>query len=159
MSHHSGSSWFEIWTADVRQACLQSDEPMKWPIFIEMAVSEYELGKDKALRLKKPLHGLSEPCDLWFDTLKRIHRDELRMEALRSNATLYASQIKGRIIGLSDTYVDDIFRAGSWKFCQMSQTTKKRFYMEDDENIPCVFTRCILDQKVMHDSASPTWII
>ncbi len=60
---------FDIWTSDVRQAYLQSAEPLARDIFIEKPVPEFELAPEQCLQLLKPLYGLCESGDLWHKTL------------------------------------------------------------------------------------------
>lgn len=76
---------FGMWIADVCQAYLQSDEPMSRPVFIKRVVPEFNLTADEGLQLLKPLYGLSESGDHWFETLDNHHRNELGMDVLRSD--------------------------------------------------------------------------
>lgn len=46
---------FEIWTSDVRQAYLQSADPLDRDIFITNVLPEFELEPHKCLKLLKPL--------------------------------------------------------------------------------------------------------
>lgn len=128
-----------IWTSDVRQAYLQSDEKLSRPIFIKNVVPEFEISSDEALHLVKPLYGLSESGDLWFETLDKHHKKELGMKPLRSDPALYTKLQNGRINGLSGTYVDDILRAGTFEFRNFCLKTNQRFEMAPNNELPCVF--------------------
>ena len=55
---------FEIWTSDVRQAYIQSAEPLARDVFISKPVLELELDLSQYLQLLKPLYGLCEAGDL-----------------------------------------------------------------------------------------------
>ena len=70
---------FHVWTADVRQAYLQSAEPLMREIFIKDPVPKFELDGPQCLQLLRPLYGLCESGDLWHTTLDAHHRNELGM--------------------------------------------------------------------------------
>ena len=55
---------FDIWTSDVRQAYLQSADPLSRPVFISKPVPKFELEPSQCLQLLKPLYGLCESGDL-----------------------------------------------------------------------------------------------
>ena len=55
---------FEVWTADVRQAYLQSAEPLLRDIFIKDPVPEFKLDAGHWLQLIKPPYGFCESGDL-----------------------------------------------------------------------------------------------
>lgn len=62
------------------------------------------------------------------------------MLTLRSDPALYINKDKGKLIGLSGTYVDDIMRVGNDQFRKLSKKTNDMFEMAEDEEIPCRFT-------------------
>ena len=65
---------FDAWTADVRQAYLQSSEPLLRDVFIKDPVPEFELDPSHCLKLLRPLYRLCESGDLWHATLDNHHR-------------------------------------------------------------------------------------
>ena len=71
---------FDIWTSGVRQAYLQSAEPLDRDIFIRSPVQEFELNPSQYLKLLKPLSSLCESGDLWHETLAKHHREDLGMK-------------------------------------------------------------------------------
>ncbi len=73
----------------VRQAYLQSAEPLSREIFITEPVPEFELRPDQCLKLLKPLYGLCDSGELWHKTLDEHHRRELGMSPFRSDPALY----------------------------------------------------------------------
>ena len=78
-----------IWTSDVRQAYLQSSEPLQREIFIGMNRAGFELEPHECLQLLKPLYGLCESGDLWHKTLVEHHRYDLKMTAFRFDPAPY----------------------------------------------------------------------
>lgn len=67
----------DVWTAEVRQAYLQSSEPLLREVFIKDPVPEFELTPGQCLQLLLPLYGLCESGDLWHRTVDEHHRSEL----------------------------------------------------------------------------------
>ena len=80
---------FDIWSADVRQAYLQSVEPLSRELFITKPVPEFELQPKQYLKLLKPLYGLCDSRDLWHKTLDEHHRHNLGKTPFRSDPAPY----------------------------------------------------------------------
>ena len=131
---------FNTWVSDVKQAYLQSSEPISREIFIEKVVPEFELEPHQCLQLVKPLYGLCESGDLWHQTLDTHHREDLGMKPLRSDPVLYTLIVNGRLRGLSGGYVDDVIRAGDAHFQKVALKTREKFEMAEDKKLPCTFT-------------------
>ena len=104
---------FDIWTSDVRQSYLQSAVPLSREVFIKNPVHEFELDADQCLQLLKPLYGLCESGDLWFETLDKHHRVDLKMKPFRIDPAMYYLLADGMLYGISGGYVDDLIRAGN----------------------------------------------
>ena len=139
---------FEIWTSDVRQAYLQSAEPLGRDIFIKTPVPAFNLKPDECLKLLKPLYGLCESGDLWHATLDKHHRKDLGMVPLRSDPSLYALKSNGKLEGLAGGYVDDLIRTGTPRFKNLSLKTNEMFDMAADQELPCIFTGFSLHRGV-----------
>ena len=131
---------FDIWTSDVRQAYLQSAEPLARDIFIRKLLAEFELDPSQCLKLLKPLCGLCESEDLWHKTLAKRHREDLSMSPLRSDPVFYTLITNGVLKRLSGGYVDDLIRAGDTDFKEVFKKTNARFEMAEDQKLPCSFT-------------------
>ena len=125
---------------------MQSEKLISRPISIKNFVPEFELSTEKALQLLKPLYGLSESGDLWFEILDAHHRKELGMKTLRCDPALYTLKQGGKLIVLSGTYVDDIIRAGDPSFRTLAKETNDKFEMADEEELPCEFTGFKIDR-------------
>ena len=131
---------FEVWTSDVRQAYLQSAEPLSRAIYIDPPSPKFSLAPEECLQLMKPLYGLCKSGDLWHATLDRHHRQDLGMKSLDTDPTLYHLVSDGTLFGLSGSYVDDMIRCGTQEFRRHCLSTNNRFDMADDEILPCTFT-------------------
>ena len=131
---------FDIWTSDVRQAYLQSSEPLQRDIFIRKPVAEFELESYEFLELLKPQYGLCESGDLWHKTLDEHHCKDLKMTDFRFDPALYHLKQDGHLVGLSGGYVDDPIRGGNKEFRNHTDKTEERFDMDEDKRIPCSFT-------------------
>ena len=130
---------FDVWTSDVKQAYLQSSEPISREIFIQKPAAEFGLQPHQCLQLIKPLYGLCESGDLWHQTMDQHHREDLEMKPFRSDPALYMLMSEGRLRGLAGGYVDDLIRAGDDHFKKVASRTNKRFEMAEDKSLPCTF--------------------
>ena len=139
---------FDIWTSDVRQAYLQSTEPLTRNIFIKRPVPEFELDPSQCLKLLKPLYGLCESGDMWHATLDNHHIQDLGMMPLRSDPALYLLVTNGLLKGISGGYVDDLIRTGDSSFKQLCSKTKRKFDMAEDQGLPCTFTGFSISRTV-----------
>ena len=136
---------FNVWTADVRQAYLQSAEPLMRDIFIKDPVPEFELDASQCLQILRTLCGLCESGDLWHATLDAHHRDDLGMTSISLDSAMYIWVVDGLLKGMSGRYVDDLMRAGDDDFKEHARKTAESFEMANDEEPPCDFTGFRLD--------------
>jgi hypothetical protein len=70
----------------------------------------------------KPLYGLCDSGDRWHHTLRHHHGQDLQIESLDADPSLYFRSIGNRLIGLSGVYVDDMLRCGTPDFRRDSRT-------------------------------------
>lgn len=124
---------FRVWTTDVTMAFLQSATKGMRKIFVE-GLPEMELDANEVLELLRPLYGLADSGDRWHATLQHHHVADLQMEALDSEPAFYFRCMGERLIGLSGLYVDDILRAGTKEYEQLSASTSQKF-----DTTPSVF--------------------
>ncbi len=130
---------FDIWTADVTQAYLQSRKPLQRDIFIRNPAEDFELKPDECLKLIRPLYGLCEPGDLWFGTLDEHLREDLGMVPMKTDPALYLEVKDGNLIGINANYVDDMLRAGTTDFREHCRKTHSTFEMSEEDELPCDF--------------------
>lgn len=124
---------FKLWTTDVAQAYLQSQGQLGREIFIDNPAKEFELTADQALQLLRPLYGLSESGDHWYEELDKHHREDLQMKTLDSDHSLYYKIIDGHIAGLSGTYVDDCIQTGTEDFDELTDKTATKYTVKAKE--------------------------
>jgi Reverse transcriptase (RNA-dependent DNA polymerase) len=116
---------FDVWSEDIRQAYLQAAEPLLRDVYIRPP--SMSLGTRELLKLLRPLYGLSESGDYLAETLQDHHLRDLRMNRATGDFAVFFRRIADRLIGLSATYVDDIFRAGNNDIKEESQRTAEMF--------------------------------
>jgi Reverse transcriptase (RNA-dependent DNA polymerase) len=75
----------------------------------------------------KPLYGLRDSGGRWHHTLRHHHVQDLQMEPLDADPSLYFRSIGNRLISLSGVYVDDMLRCGTPAFLRDSKTTSRIF--------------------------------
>lgn len=102
---------FKIWTSDVRQAYLQSAEPLSRNVFTSKPVSEFDLKPSECLQLLKPLYGFCESGDLWHQKVDLQHKTDLGMTLVLSDSALNTLMKDELMKGLSGGHVDDLLRA------------------------------------------------
>lgn len=131
---------FDVWTGDVKQAYLQSISALDRDVFIKNPTEEFELPDNMALKLLKPLYGLCDSGDLWYETIDNHHKKDLGMISTKLDPALYYLIENDVLIGMIGTYVDDILRCGDNNFKQKAQSTHETFEMDKDEFLPTEFT-------------------
>lgn len=97
---------FTIWSQDVYQDYLQAAGRIKRNVFIKPP-REFQLTPDELLMLLKPLYGLNDAGDCWNHTFVRHLREDLARKPTVGDLSLFTKVIKGKLIGLTGSYVDD----------------------------------------------------
>jgi hypothetical protein len=114
-----------IQSHDVTQAYLQADG-MHRAVYIKLP-AKLNL-KGKFLFLVKPLYGLTDTGDLWYNTLSQYSKSTLVMRALVSDpGVLFSSHSSGALLGVILTSVDDLLIAGCSAFLKRSLAIDDRF--------------------------------
>jgi Reverse transcriptase (RNA-dependent DNA polymerase) len=85
--------------------------------------TEMDFSPDEFLKLMKPLYGLCDSGDRWHHTLRHHHVQDLQMEPLDADPSLYFRSVGNRLIGLSGVYVNDMLRCGTPDFLRDSKST------------------------------------
>lgn len=75
----------------------------------------------------KPLYGLCDSGDRWHHTLRHHHVNDLQMDSLTTDSSLYYRAIGDRLLGLSGTYVNDLLRCGMNDFFHICEETGRVF--------------------------------
>lgn len=106
----------DIWSADVRQAYLQSDEQLSPELFSRKPVPEFELRPEECIQMFKPLYGLYDSRDLWHRKIDDQQWLNWGMNPFPSDPDLYKLMSDGILMGLIGRYIDDLLRAYSSSF-------------------------------------------
>jgi Reverse transcriptase (RNA-dependent DNA polymerase) len=121
---------WKVWTEDVRQAYIQTTGRLVRDVFLTNlhgAEAELKLKPHEALRLLRPLYGLTEAGDLWHAEFTSQYRDKFGMVELQSEPALYAKFTEDVIRGVTGLYVDDTISAGTNEY---EAWTKKKSAFE-----------------------------
>ena len=122
---------FEIWSRDVKQAFIQSEDtlqrelyvkPPKRPEFLSMINQPPGL-----LQAVKPLYGLSESPDNWWQTFKRYHVTTLEMTQSKLDPCFFFKKRDSQLIGLIGTLVDGTLGAGCLEFAVEEESKSSKF--------------------------------
>ena len=127
---------FQVWSSDIKQAYLQSIEPLTRRVFIKNPAPEFELEPDQCFELLKTSYGLSDAEDLWHMAFHKYLTQDPTLEPTKSDPSLYFTFRRGELTGINGTYVDVLLRAGTYEFKEISQNTPRRFETSADEDAP-----------------------
>lgn len=123
----------------MRQAYLQSAEPLARDVFIAKPVPQVALDPSRCLKSLKPLNEICEYGDLWHEIMDHHHGEYLGMKPQRSDLAVYVL-MKGTILkGRQGGYVDDLIRSGNKDFRMLAKKASHKFDMADDQELPCIF--------------------
>jgi Reverse transcriptase (RNA-dependent DNA polymerase) len=114
---------FEIISADVTQAYLQSASELKRKVFVNPNC--IDLKPDELLQIMKPLYGLAESGKYYAQTFIRHHLTHLRMTQTTGDVSLFFKRARGALIGMLGCYVDDVVRTGTLEFLASATHNKK----------------------------------
>jgi Reverse transcriptase (RNA-dependent DNA polymerase) len=109
---------FDVISADVIQAYLQSASDLKRKVFVKPNC--IDLDPDELLQIMKPLYGLADSGDYWAQAFVRHHLTDLRMTQATGDFSLFFKRAKGALIAMSGCYVDDVIRADTPEFLAAS---------------------------------------
>lgn len=123
---------FSIWTHDVTEAYLQSNEPFSRELFVKSS-KDFRLEDDKLLRLNKPLYGLFDAGDYWDATKVQHYEEDLGMRKTIGSASLFLKREKGRLVGLAGTYVDKLLQCGAQDFVELTKITGENVNSQERE--------------------------
>lgn len=107
---------FRIASIDFRQAYLQASESMSRTIFVKPKKADHDIlgvTEQQLLRLKKPLYGICDSGDYWYDTFNRFTLNDLKLKALKGDMAVFYGKGGECLSGMLGSYVDDcLFAVG-----------------------------------------------
>ena len=130
---------FNVWSADVTKAYLQSSKPTSRSIFIKNTPEKFELKLDKCLHLLKPLYGVCDSSDLWHKTLMDHLESDLGLFTVSSELSMHVLHDKNKLISMHSSFVDDLLRCGDKMFLDTCLKTDSRFQTGNDNCISLRF--------------------
>ena len=112
------SSQFKLWSRDIGQAYLKSDEELHRTVFVRPTngkniLSEQGAPEGSNLRAIKPLYGLTEAPGDWWQTFKRWHKNNLGMRSAVSDPCFFYKLLCGKFEGVQVTQVDGSLGKGN----------------------------------------------
>ena len=128
---------FQIFSHDVAQGYLQSHEELTRQLFLRPKKGNpryFQIDANEILYLLKPIYGTTDAGDYWGVTIDRRAREELHLEPLLGDPSLYIKRNSEDIDGLMGNYVDDGCLAGNGKMEALTEKTLHRFEWK-----PCVW--------------------
>jgi hypothetical protein len=123
---------FRIWSQDLKQAYLQSSDNLMRQVFLRPS-KEFELPPGKLLKLQKPLYGLADSGDYWYNTMSKHINDDIGMKSTTGDMSFFYKNIGNNLVGLTGTYVDDSLLAGNLEFEKVTKTAMDKFESRDRE--------------------------
>lgn len=102
---------FRIWSQDVMQANLQSEENLKRNVYLRVQ-SELELRDDDFLYLLKHLYRFSNAGDYWDSTMTGHLKRDLEMDQTTLDLSLFYKKEGEILMGKSGMYMDDKMNDG-----------------------------------------------
>jgi Reverse transcriptase (RNA-dependent DNA polymerase) len=125
----AASKGFKVWTLDVTQAFLQSDEPLMRDVYV-VPPKEMNLPAEEIWRIQKPIYGIAESPKLWRDTCDKHHTEKsgLSMVASLTDPCLYVRRsANGEVFGATALQVDDTLSTGCENFQVLEKERSTRF--------------------------------
>eukprot|EP00171_Calliarthron_tuberculosum_P003779 IDg3779t1 len=139
---------FKVWSRDVTQAFLQSQEALGRLLFVilpsrpdlrplireiisTIPKSESNISKNEdeelALKVLQPWYGLSDSPGYWWQTYKRYHLNELGMSQCVLDPCLFFKKRERDLTGIIGTLVDDTLGVGTLEFANEEEEKSSMF--------------------------------
>ena len=121
---------FRIFSHDVTQAYLQSDDELSREIYLRPRKEDlkfFGIQDRQLLRLKRALYGVTDAGDYWGVTFDRHVKQDLQMQPIETDPSLYIKLCNGQFSGLLGSYVDDCLLGGDKEFQNLTEKTLERF--------------------------------
>ena len=121
---------FRLFSHDVRQAYLQSEDKLTRKVFLlpkKMDLKYFGLCEEDIFELLKPIYGMTDAGDYWGVTVDRHAKQDLGLVPLLGDPSLYVKRNEEDVDGLLGMYVDDVFLGGNVEMQRLTELTLKRF--------------------------------
>ena len=121
---------FRLFSHDVTQAYLQSDEEMSREIYLRPKVEDrkyFRVTGDVLLQILRALYGVTDAGDYWCVTSDKHIKDDLSMVPTEIDPSLYIKEGSEHTDGLLGTYEDDSLLCGDKSLQELTERTLQRF--------------------------------
>lgn len=148
---------FRLWSQDISQAYLQSASELLRDIYLKPG-KEFEIEGNKLLKLLRPLYGLSDSGDYWNTTFSDHIKKDLNMASTVADYSFFFKMVRGKLMGLMGTYVDDTISAGTEDFEKHTNITESKFESKptefDNFRFAGVYVKKISEGYMIHQESS-----
>jgi len=117
---------FDIWSEDISQAYLQSASVLLRDVYMKPN-RHLSIPAGHLLKILRPLYGLADSGDYWHATFAKHLKNTLGMSNVASDMSLFFRKARGRLTGLTASYVDDTLACGDASFLKLSGKTRETF--------------------------------
>lgn len=146
------SNGFDIWSRDIFQAFLQSDEPLRRTVYVRPPKGEIVLQRIGAppgtiLRAIKAQYGLGDSPGYWWPTFQDWHTEDLDMQSSVLDPCLFYKVVGSMLEGILVTQGDDTLGGGASEFSALEEEKSRRFECKVRTNsLPIQFNGFCIDE-------------
>lgn len=135
-----------VYSRDVKQAYLQAGAPLQRPIYMHPPKGYEKVSEGSMLKLKKPLHGVTEAGSYWHNTYERFYKKDMKMESFLLDPCFFYKKEGNQLTGMVGILVDDSVAAGAKELIEMEDNMVKRFKMNPKQLRKFTFSGMRVDQ-------------
>ncbi len=126
------SKSFQIWSWDISQAFLQSEDPLRRTVYFQPNKGEHILERTGAepgaiLHAIRPQYGLSDALGYLWTTFRRWHAKDLEMQPSVLDPCLFYKFDCNCFQGIQVSQVDDTLGRGTEAFGALEEEKSKKF--------------------------------
>eukprot|EP00171_Calliarthron_tuberculosum_P003375 IDg3375t1 len=137
---------FDIWMSDMRQGYLQPACDLQRKYILKPDV--LGLADNELVQIIRPLYGLPESGEYWYETLTHHHRERLRFKQSTSDFALFFRSVADKLVAISGAYVDDIIQAGTKEEKErILRITKQHFDVDFKEDTKLQYVGLQIDLR------------
>ncbi len=130
---HSVLMGFDIWPEDISQAYLQSASELLREVFLKPN-RQLKVPAGYVLELLRPLYGLADSVDYWQAIFAKHLTDDLGMNTVSIDMSLFCRRTSGQATGLLACYFDDTLACGDHSFVEITRKTREAFEVKSLEH-------------------------
>lgn len=128
---------------DVKQAYIQAHDLAR-DVYV-IPDQRFNLASNIVLKLLKPLYGLTESGDSWFDKFTSFLKGKLGLQSTATDLSFFYHTPEDSLQGLMGVYVDDSLSAGTDEFLTLTDKIAEEFESKPRESPPFQFAGVQID--------------